>query len=81
LHPLPKLSGLGLERKMSPVCNSNWWQTDPSGATDNATVVAYLQNKGEHTPFLCIFYAEKFCCYATVSRQRWQWDISQAIRI
>jgi hypothetical protein len=31
LHPLPKLSGLGLERKTSPVCNSNWWQTDPSG--------------------------------------------------
>ena len=39
-------------------------------ATDNATVVAYLQIQGELTPFLCIFYAEKFCCYATVSRQR-----------
>jgi hypothetical protein len=31
-HPLPKLSGLRLERQISPVCNSNWWQTDLSGA-------------------------------------------------
>jgi hypothetical protein len=26
-----KLSGLGLKRQMSPVCNSNWWQTYLSG--------------------------------------------------
>jgi hypothetical protein len=31
--------------------------------------------KGELTPFLCIFYAEKLYCYATVSRQCGQWDM------
>jgi hypothetical protein len=29
--PTTKLSGLGLERQVSPVCNSNKWQTDLSG--------------------------------------------------
>ena len=38
-------------------------------ATDNATMVTYLQNQGELTPVVCIFYVEKLCCYATVSRQ------------
>jgi hypothetical protein len=50
-------------------------------ATDNATMVTYLQNQGELTPVVCIFYVEKLCCYATVSRQCWQWDIYKAIRI
>ena len=35
-------------------------------ATDNTTVVAYIHNQGVLTPFLCIFYAETCCCYASL---------------
>jgi hypothetical protein len=67
----------------NPVEKTKWWedviehlfpgvvastaQAFWSGIGD--TNVLIFRIRGELTPFLYIFYEEKFCCYATVSRQ------------